>query len=179
MPCSVCKGVGHNKRSCPNSKPVETPIVSKEVDECPICYEEIGDKNFCVTACGHKFCLGCIPKHVANSNACPMCRADIFDEPIAVTRPAHGPGSISQITDHTFRFGYDQGYHEGYQEGREEGYQEAHEVGYQEGVRKSARNYQRVLYEATTKIQEQEAEIARLKESLELLHNAKRFAFML
>ena len=117
MPCSVCKGVGHNKRSCPNSKPVETPIVSKEVEECPICYEELGDKKILVTACGHKFCLGCIPKHIANSNSCPMCRADIFDEPVAVTRPAHGPGSISQIGEHSFRFGYDQGYQEGHTEG--------------------------------------------------------------
>ena len=54
-------------------------MVEKEVEECPICYEEIGAKNFCVTACGHKFCMGCIPKHLANSNACPMCRANIVD----------------------------------------------------------------------------------------------------
>ena len=114
MPCSVCKQRGHNKRSCPNSKPVETPTISKEVDECPICYEEIGDKNFCVTACEHKFCMGCIPKHLANSNACPMCRADILDEPITAH---HGPGEteIIEIEDaEIYQFGYHRGHVRGH-----------------------------------------------------------------
>ena len=172
MPCSVCKGVGHNKRSCPNSKPVETPIVSKEVDECPICYEEIGAKNFLVTSCGHKFCLGCIPKHLANSNSCPMCRSDILDEPIAATRPAHGPGSISQITDHTFRFGYDQGYDEGYDEGHSEGRAEGLLEGHDRAIRweRWANNWmarrRREIEESTAKIQDQEAEISRLTRML-------------
>ena len=170
MPCKLCGEVGHNKRTCEKKlveplKESKTPTKVVEIEddreECPICYNPLGDTGVLVTKCGHKFCTGCIPKHLANSNSCPMCRGDIFDEPIVVTRPAHGPGSISQITDHTFRFGYDQGHHEGYQEGRGQ----------------SGRQYARVLYEATTKIQEQDAEIARLKESLELWYNAKRVQF--
>jgi hypothetical protein len=107
--CGICRMMGHNRRSCP-SKPVETPIVSKEVDECPICYEEIGAKNFCVTACGHKFCMGCIPKHLANSNACPMCRANIVDDPIT--------GQVSVTLAHTtaldaFRSGFGHGHEQG------------------------------------------------------------------
>ena len=117
MPCGNCGMMGHNKRTCPKSKPVETPTIPKEVEECPICYEEIGSRNFCVTSCGHKFCMGCIPKHLANSNACPMCRADIVDEPISTGPPAHGPGSIEQVGEHSYNFGYEDGHSQGLQDG--------------------------------------------------------------
>ena len=29
-------------------------------DECPICMEKLGEANFCITDCGHKFCLTCL-----------------------------------------------------------------------------------------------------------------------
>jgi len=45
-----------------------------ELVECCICYETIGDKNNCVTPCGHKFCFVCLTKSLANNNTCPCCR---------------------------------------------------------------------------------------------------------
>ena len=48
--------------------------------ECCVCYEEIGEKNNCTTACGHKFCLICLMKSMQMNNCCPMCRANIMPE---------------------------------------------------------------------------------------------------
>jgi len=168
MPCSICGEVGHNKRTCEKKlvEPVKesntpTKVVEDDVEECPICYNPLGDKGVFVTkGCGHKFCTDCAIKHLCNSKACPMCRGDMADAPISVGRPATGPSS-SQITDHTFRFSQRR-----YDQGRDEGYDEGFDEGYQEGRGQSGRQYARVLYEATTKIQEQNAEIERLMERL-------------
>jgi len=48
--------------------------VFPESHECSICYETMGDKNCCVTECGHKFCLKCILVAMERNNTCPMCR---------------------------------------------------------------------------------------------------------
>jgi len=45
-----------------------------ELVECCICYETIGDKNNCVTPCGHKFCFVCLTKALTTNNTCPCCR---------------------------------------------------------------------------------------------------------
>jgi hypothetical protein len=95
MPCSVCRGTGHNKTTCPNkttpkpvAKPVETPVISKEVDTCPICYEDVGEKNSCVTECGHKFCMTCMAKNLQVSAKCPLCRSNIIPDVPAAISPA-------------------------------------------------------------------------------------------
>jgi len=49
----------------------------KEIDSCPICLEEIGEKNNCITECGHKFCLKCLSISLQGKNTCPMCRAEL------------------------------------------------------------------------------------------------------
>lgn len=43
-------------------------------EECPVCYEEIGSNNACVTNCGHKFCLNCLLQSYNSQNRCPLCR---------------------------------------------------------------------------------------------------------
>ena len=53
---------------------------SKETDKCPICLDEIGDKNSCVTECGHKFCLKCLSTALREKNTCPMCRQKLLEE---------------------------------------------------------------------------------------------------
>lgn len=50
-------------------------------EECCICYENIGEKNNCVTECGHKFCFKCLAMAMTRSNACPCCRQPLMDEP--------------------------------------------------------------------------------------------------
>ena len=47
-------------------------------DECPICMEKLGGKNFCITDCGHKFCLTCLMSSCLQNNTnCPLCRKTI------------------------------------------------------------------------------------------------------
>jgi hypothetical protein len=66
--------------SCLDSNVVENTVengaehVVAEPNECSICYETMGDKNCCVTECGHKFCLKCLLVAMDRNNTCPMCR---------------------------------------------------------------------------------------------------------
>ena len=48
--------------------------MSTETIECCICFEVIGEKNNCVTPCGHKFCFVCLTKALSINNTCPCCR---------------------------------------------------------------------------------------------------------
>jgi len=54
--------------------------VVPETNECSICYETMGDKNTCVTECGHKFCLKCLLMAMDRNNTCPMCRHVLKDD---------------------------------------------------------------------------------------------------
>ena len=68
--------------------------VQEQLDEpyesfdCPICQEDIGDKNVCIElGCKHKFCSGCITMQLDTASKtrefkhpnCAMCRAPITD----------------------------------------------------------------------------------------------------
>jgi len=79
---SVLKTVEENKTT-ESSKEVATPTLSNiDIEnECCICYETIGNKNNCVTECGHKFCFKCLAIAMTHNNACPCCRAPLVDVP--------------------------------------------------------------------------------------------------
>jgi len=47
--------------------------------ECSICYDEIGERNSCVTNCGHQFCFNCIVTSLQHSNVCPYCRTQLVE----------------------------------------------------------------------------------------------------
>ena len=55
--------------------------MTTELIECCICYETIGDKNNCVTPCGHKFCFVCLTKSLTTNNTCPCCREVLVESP--------------------------------------------------------------------------------------------------
>jgi len=49
--------------------------------ECPICFDEIINKNTIVTECGHTFHASCIMKNISrNGFVCPCCRAVMAEE---------------------------------------------------------------------------------------------------
>ena len=51
-------------------------MVEIEEPECSICFNKIGERNNCVTPCGHLFCFTCIIEVIRHdSNSCPNCRS--------------------------------------------------------------------------------------------------------
>lgn len=80
------KNIRESVRVDSNVENIETIIeavveaVVPESNECSICYETMGDKNCCVTECGHKFCLKCLLLAMDRTNTCPMCRHVLKDD---------------------------------------------------------------------------------------------------
>ena len=63
-----------------------------EKDNCPICFEELGEKNLCITKCGHKFCFDCMFKHLNIKNDCPLCRAKLIKKnKLSAVKPIRTP----------------------------------------------------------------------------------------
>jgi len=100
--CSICREVGHNRRTCSQAitqqlvKKVKKPIKVKrpvvdltgeaeleEDEDCCICIEKMKKVNCCTTRCGHKFCLTCFVRHSKGDiyAKCPLCRTTITDAP--------------------------------------------------------------------------------------------------
>jgi hypothetical protein len=56
---------------------------SRQIQECAVCYETIGQTNRCTTQCGHTFCMTCILQLVRTgssiSNSCPLCRSQLLE----------------------------------------------------------------------------------------------------
>ncbi len=49
--------------------------MSEFQDQCPICFETIGEKNVIITECGHKFHTSCLMTNIThNGFGCPYCR---------------------------------------------------------------------------------------------------------
>ena len=83
---------------------------------CPVCLGDIGEKDSCVTECGHSFCLKCILRASQENTACPMCRNVLVDDP---------PENIDSVYEHdegimtgdplahTLNHVYEHGYEEG------------------------------------------------------------------
>ena len=47
--------------------------------DCSICYDEVGERNNCVTDCGHQFCFKCIVTALQHNNTCPCCRTTLIE----------------------------------------------------------------------------------------------------
>jgi hypothetical protein len=56
------------------------------VGECFICYTNLPLRaNHIFTLCGHLYCVRCLLKWWDTSTTCPICRAELYDEPDAET----------------------------------------------------------------------------------------------
>ena len=55
-------------------------ILFHDNHKCPICFETMkNNRNVCVTACNHKFCLSCMLEYIKRNNtSCPICRQKII-----------------------------------------------------------------------------------------------------
>ena len=102
--CSICREVGHNRRTCSQAitqqlvkkVKVKRPVVDltgeaelEEDEGCCICIEKMEKVNCCTTRCGHKFCLTCFVRHSKGDiyAKCPLCRTTITDAPASPPPP--------------------------------------------------------------------------------------------
>jgi len=61
---------------------INTKEENVEVIECPICMDEIKEKNKVTTECGHCFHTSCLMKNIShNGFGCPYCRTTMAEEP--------------------------------------------------------------------------------------------------
>ena len=67
--------------------------------DCSICYEEVGEKNCCITECGHHFCLKCILTSTQYNDTCPMCRTKLLDTPVEDEGDAREEGEIVEYEE--------------------------------------------------------------------------------
>jgi hypothetical protein len=58
------------------SKRLHAPV---DTTECPICMEDLGDSNMCVTECGHKYHTSCLMKWLQKENTCPSCKHELTE----------------------------------------------------------------------------------------------------
>uniref|UniRef100_A0A6C0EJQ6 RING-type domain-containing protein n=1 Tax=viral metagenome TaxID=1070528 RepID=A0A6C0EJQ6_9ZZZZ len=74
---SIVRNLEHEFDLCV-TKTTSTPISTSEDTSCPICMEDITDKDKTTTACGHVFHSSCIFKNMMLRTSCPMCREDLI-----------------------------------------------------------------------------------------------------
>lgn len=51
-------------------------------NHCPICLDDMGERNYMVPQCGHRVCMNCVVKNMMTNldsgNVCCLCRATIL-----------------------------------------------------------------------------------------------------
>lgn len=57
----------------------QTKFFKKGNYNCPICLDDVSQKNFGITICGHIFCYSCINKSINFTSKCPECRFPIYN----------------------------------------------------------------------------------------------------
>jgi len=86
---SSMKNVNESSDLASNVENIVETVVP-ESNECSICYETMGDKNSCVTECGHKYCLKCLLIAMERNNTCPMCRHVLKEDSRMTASTANG-----------------------------------------------------------------------------------------
>ena len=83
-----CRKLNVNTNGAIEKKDYAELVVNAEISklnenshvECSVCYEKIGEKNNCVTPCGHTFCFQCMMSCLNYKNTCPICRQVLQEE---------------------------------------------------------------------------------------------------
>ena len=68
---------------------------------CNVCLNNISNKNFGLTSCGHFFCYTCIYKCVNYKNECPVCRHKITNNDIYYLKINNNCGLNKEIMDNS------------------------------------------------------------------------------
>ena len=63
------------------AKPIFALPCGVNLDNCPICMEEMNMVNITVTTCGHTFHSHCAFNALMNNTDCPMCRHQLIEYP--------------------------------------------------------------------------------------------------
>ena len=69
---------------------------------CPICLDNIGETNSCVTSCNHSFCLSCLSISLQNNVSCPLCRSEIVPESKKITELKEEIDEIEEVLNNRY-----------------------------------------------------------------------------
>ena len=78
-----------------NTFSITTPTTDSEDTLCPICMEDITDKNKTTTACDHVFHSSCIFQNMMLRTSCPMCRQDLICKQIPIASNTNSNTNIN------------------------------------------------------------------------------------
>ena len=78
-----------------NTFSITTLTTDSEDTSCPICMEDITDKNKTTTACGHVFHSSCIFQNMMLRTSCPMCREDLICKQIPIASNTNSNTNIN------------------------------------------------------------------------------------
>jgi len=78
-----------------NTFSITSPTTDSEDTLCPICMEDITDKNKTTTACGHVFHSSCIFQNMMLRTSCPMCREDLICKQIPIASNTNSNTNIN------------------------------------------------------------------------------------
>jgi len=82
-------GMIHKVNNIEMELKIETTRENRVINECenkdnncPMCMDDMGDRNYMVPKCGHKVCMTCVMKNIMTNldsgNLCCLCRANIL-----------------------------------------------------------------------------------------------------
>ena len=76
----MCSGLTKKGTKCKRT----TQCRWHEVEQCPVCFDDIQFINKHVTVCQHKFHVECIRKWFETSDECPICRTEQAEDPLII-----------------------------------------------------------------------------------------------
>ena len=71
-----------NTMNTMNNNEDRMDVSDVDSNDCAICLSTLGERNVCLTECGHAFCLSCLLQAARRKPDCPLCRHALLPVPV-------------------------------------------------------------------------------------------------